>query len=162
MIDWGGLETPLTEAPRFYIEPTDKGAESETARVVTFRKALRKVAPSLEVVAIPNAGKRSQWALNQSKREGARWGFPDLMVIGPSPKIAFIEFKAGKTAPADHQIVWLNRLVGLGYPGGVFRSAGAAIEWLRDNGFPFNNQTGRSGVHSAATTLTPAIGVADV
>jgi hypothetical protein len=161
MTDWDALEAPLVETARFYIEPTDKDPANETARVQAFRKALRKVAPLLEVVAIPNAGARSQWAVNQAKREGARWGFPDLMVIGPSPKIAFLEFKAGKTAPADHQIVWLNRLVGLGYPGGVFRTSGAAIEWLRANGFPFHNQTGRSGVCTATTALTPAIGVAN-
>jgi len=129
---------PLYEAALFFIEPKDRDPADEATRVSIFRNVLRSVAPQAMVVGVPNAANRGQWAKNQAKKEGAYWGFPDLMVLAPG-RIAFLEFKSGQTMPAQHQIDCLNRLHRMGWPVGVFRSAGGAVEWLRGLGWMGGN-----------------------
>ena len=132
MID---LDEPLYPDPAFPIEPKDSFPASELARVKTFRGAMRVHAPLCRVVAIPNAAARGQKALNQARAEGAAWGFPDLMVLHAG-RIAFLEFKAGKTDPKTHQVDWMNWLIAANFPCGVFRTADAALCWLESLGFP--------------------------
>ena len=126
---------PLDEEPLFFIETRDRDKMDELGRVVLFRQLVRKAAPNIMLVAIPNA-RRGQWAKNQARREGAVWGAPDMLALAPG-KIAFLEWKAGDGKPAAHQIAVLNRLHRMGFPVGVFRQPETALRWLRDQGFPF-------------------------
>jgi len=123
---------PLYEEALFFIEPKDRDPADEATRVSIFRNVLRSAAPQAMVVGIPNAANRGQWAKNQAKKEGAYWGFPDLVVLAPG-KTAFLEFKAGQTMPAQHQIDCLNRLHRMGFPVGVFRNAETAVRFLREH-----------------------------
>ena len=109
---------------------------SEIQIVGLFRSRCRTLCPAVSVVAIPNAAKRTQWAAQRAKREGMATGFPDLMVLAPG-KIAFLEMKTAKGRVSEAQGEWLDRLHGMGFPCGVFRDADRAIEFLREQGFPF-------------------------
>jgi hypothetical protein len=109
---------------------------SEIEIVTLFRSRMRIMAPGVCLVAVPNAAKRSQWAAQRAKREGMATGFPDLMALAPG-KVAFLEFKTAKGKLSEAQGEWLDRLHGMGFPCGVFRDAGSAVEFLRAEGFPF-------------------------
>lgn len=109
---------------------------SELAIQTLFRSRCRIQCPQVSIVAIPNGGKRGQKALNQARREGAAWGFPDVMALAPG-KVAFLEFKAEKGTLSANQEDWLDRLHTLGFPCGVFRDADKALAFLREHGFPF-------------------------
>lgn len=134
-MDWADLDTPLYEAAQFPVEGPDNEAKSELSRVVAFRKAVRKAIPGARVVAIPNAGKRGQKALNQAKSEGVVWGFPDLMVLHDG-RIAFFEFKAAKTQPKQHQIDCMNWLKEAGFNVACVRSPEYALGCLDSWGWP--------------------------
>lgn len=136
---WADLETSLDPVPMFAVEAPDSDPACELERVAAFRAAMRRRAPECRVVAIPNAAARGQKALNQARREGASWGFPDLMVLHAG-RVAFIEMKAGKTQAKAHQVDWLNWLHGCGFPCGVFRTANAACNFLASVGFPVNDE----------------------
>src|SRR5690348_14445569 len=110
--------------------------QSELAIQTLFRSRCRILCPRVSLVAIPNAGKRTQWQAQQAKREGLATGFPDMMALAPG-KVAFLEFKAVKGRLSDSQGEWLDRLHEMGFPCGVFRDADVAVEFLRANGFPF-------------------------
>ena len=138
-MDWADLESTLAPVPMFAVEAPDRDPASELERVSAFRRAMRQRAPLCRVVAVPNAGARGQKALNQAKREGAAWGFPDLMVLHAG-RVAFIEMKNGKGKPADHQVEWLNYLQEAGFPCGVFRTARAACNFLASAGFPIDDE----------------------
>lgn len=133
-MNWDDLETPLYREPAFYIEPPYKDSASELQRVVTFRKALREKLPQARVVAIPNAAKRGAKALAQVKAEGAAWGFPDLMILQQG-RVAFFEFKNGKSKPADHQTDQMNWLVDNGFDVACVRTAGGALKCLEGWGW---------------------------
>lgn len=109
---------------------------SEIKIVTLFRSRCRILCPRVCLVAVPNAAKRTQWAAAQAKREGMATGFPDIMALAPG-KIAFLEFKSARGKVSDAQGEWLDRLHAMGFPCGIFREADAALEFLRDNGFPF-------------------------
>lgn len=128
------IECDLDAEPMFHIDPTDSEPESEIERQVQFRSQCRMLMPHVLLVAIPNAGKRGQKALNQARREGAIWGFPDMLAFVPG-KVAGLEWKNGKKPPEQHQIDVLNRLHRMGFPVGVFRRADSAVAWLRKEGF---------------------------
>lgn len=122
--------------PPFHIDPpsvADKDA-SEIEIQTGFRNQMRILAPHVMLVAIPNAGKRTQWAARQVKREGMVTGFPDMMALHDG-RAAFLEFKARTGTVSDAQIECLNRLAARDFAVGVFRSADTAISWLRGNGF---------------------------
>lgn len=112
-------------------------ADTELAIVVDLRKRIKWEAPRVELVAVPNAAKRSQWAAMQAKREGMQAGFPDLVALAPGAKIAFLEMKTPKGRVSENQAEWLDRLHAMGFACGVFRSADAALDFLRDHDFPF-------------------------
>lgn len=109
----------------------------ELAVVTLFRSRARIHCPAVKIVAVPNAAKRGQKAMNQARREGAAWGFPDMMAIAPG-RIAFIEFKREKGGRVSaNQSDWMALLHSYGFPCGVFNDAGAALDFLRFHGFPF-------------------------
>jgi len=104
--------------------------------VQSFRERMFYAAPTVSVVAVPNAAKRSQWAARQAKKEGLATGFPDVLVLGPGALIAMIEFKREGAKPSDNQAEWLERLDRWGFPVTVARSADEAMAFLRGAGFP--------------------------
>lgn len=112
------------------------GGQSEIAVVTLFRSRARIICPGVAIVAVPNAAKRSQWAAAQAKREGLAKGFPDIMCLAPG-RVAFLEFKGADGRASLDQIEWLARLKDMGFPCGLFRDPDAALQFLRDNGFPF-------------------------
>lgn len=118
-------------------------ATSEIAIQQTFRNRAKIVCPGVRLVAVPNGGKRSQWAAAQAKREGMSKGFPDLVALAPGGKVAFLEMKSAKGRVSDSQGEWLDDLHAMGFPCGIFRDADSAIEFLRAQGFPFIDRVGR-------------------
>jgi len=132
-VDWSEFDTPLDPDPLFWIEPKDKGTQKEDARVAAFRSALKKKAPHMRAVAVPNAGKRGWKAINQAKKEGMSSGFPDLIILGGN-RIAFLEFKAAKTMPTSNQVFWMNWMIEQGYAVACVRSKEAAIAFLEREG----------------------------
>jgi len=132
--DWAALETPLFQEPRFWMEPTDRDPASELTRQARFIGAIERALPGVVVAAIPNAAKRGQKALNQAKKEGALWGFPDLAVIHAG-RSAYLEFKAGRAKPKQHQIDAMNRIHDQGVPVALVRTTEGAMRFLKQQGF---------------------------
>lgn len=121
----------------FHIDPAADAADGdELAIQVKFRNRMRTAAPTVMLVAIPNAGRRSAWEGITRAREGMMAGFPDMMALWDG-KIAFLEFKTRAGSIDEKQIDCLNRLVRQNFVVGVFRSPDTAIEWLRGHGAPF-------------------------
>lgn len=110
---------------------------SELAIQTKFRSRARILCPAVAIVAIPNAAKRGQKALNQARREGAAWGFPDMLCFWRGGHVAAIEFKSASGKLSDNQTEWLDRLNGMGIPATVVRDPDAAIDFLRRAGAPF-------------------------
>ena len=102
-----------------------------------FRSRCRIQCPAVAVIAIPNAAKRGQKAMNQARREGAAWGFPDVLCLWKGPGIAAIEFKAADGKLSDNQAEWLDRLAEIGIPATVSRDPDHALQFLRTCGAPF-------------------------
>jgi hypothetical protein len=109
---------------------------SELAIQCLFRSRARMQCPAVRIVAIPNAAKRGQKAMNQARREGAAWGFPDIMCLAGG-RTAFIEFKATKGEVSANQQDWLEWLSSAGFPATVARDPDEALAFLREQGFPF-------------------------
>lgn len=142
------VEDSLKPTPRFAVEPPDNRKDvAELPRQVAFLSLMRMVAPSIEVRALPNAGKRNP---SQAKKEGIKAGTFDLGLWWPFGGHALIEMKgwtggklklgkyvpyrAGKLSP--EQIDFGNLLHDMGIPVGCFFNAEAAVEWLRHVGAP--------------------------
>ncbi len=102
-----------------------------------FRSRARTYCPRVRIVAIPNAGARGMKGMNQVRREGAAWGFPDIMCLWPGGGVAFIEFKAEKGKVAEHQVEWIDRLSEYEFPVTVSRDPDHALAFLRSCGAPF-------------------------
>lgn len=119
----------------WFIEAKDKSPASEIQRQSTFLKMMATLAPAVDVVAIPNAGKATDWERIQRWREGARKGALDLVVTWPGG-VAFPEFKDGQKMPSPAQRERLNRYFKMGHHTGVFRTAETLISFLRDRGCP--------------------------
>lgn len=103
--------------------------------VQSFRKRLYMAAPAIKVVAIPNAGRRTQWEAMRAKKEGLSKGFPDVMCIGPAGLIAYIEFKRKGGTIKPEQQEWIDLLKRYTFPATIARSADDAIDFLRGVGF---------------------------
>jgi hypothetical protein len=110
---------------------------SELQIVTLFRSRAKMLCPGVMIVAVPNGGKRSQWAAQQAKREGLATGFPDCLCFWRGGGVAMIEFKARKGKLSLAQEEWLDRLVEFGFPASVARSADEALDFLRECGAPF-------------------------
>lgn len=106
----------------------------------TFRKRLYYTAPRVRIVAVPNAGKRSQWAAAQANREGLAKGFPDLIALAPGGLVAFIEVKTAKGRASGSQVEWGEWLNSAGFPYALIRDADSGVEFLRRHGFPIMEQ----------------------
>ncbi len=106
--------------------------------VTKFRSRARMQCPAVRIVAIPNAAKRGQKALNSLRREGAAFGFPDCMMLWRPRGVAFIEFKRSDGGViSKNQGEWIERLKAMGFPAAVHTCPDAALLWLRSIGAPF-------------------------
>ena len=110
--------------------------------VTRFRSRARMQCPGVKIVAVPNAAKRGQKALNSLRREGAAFGFPDIMCLWPRVDgrggVAFIEFKreTGGVVSAN-QGEWQERLHRMGFPATVSNDPDQALDFLKRAGAPF-------------------------
>lgn len=131
----------------WFIEPKDRDSTSEDKRQGLFLSRLKKLAPAIDAVAVPNAGKRSDWERLQRWREGARAGALDLVLTWkPTPwhptygcdrGVFFAEFKDGKKMPTPAQRDRLNLHYRQGHHCGVYRNADTLLNHLFDAGAPF-------------------------
>ena len=128
-------------------------AQLEADISATFRKTLYYIAPTIRVVAVPNAGKRTQWAARQAKKEGMAPGFPDHMCLAPGGLVAFIEWKNAKGRVSDNQSEWIARLDRMGFPVCVARSVDEGLAFLRGAGFPIL-ESGPDGAGNVARSFT--------
>jgi len=113
----------------------DDGAEIDIQ--VRLQVRIKKIAPAVRLVAVPNGMKTSAWGAMQARREGMSGGFPDLIAIASPKLVAFLEIKARSGVLSDTQIGWLNHLHLAGFLCGCFRSVDTAVAALRDWSFPF-------------------------
>lgn len=133
---WATLgEDSLDEEPLFFIEPKDRGCASEYDRQRAFMAHVKRHHPQCFIAAIPNASKDSDWMRLQKQREGAVFGFPDLMIAW-NHGVMFAEFKSGTGKPSKNQIQTLNRLHRLGFRVGVYRTKEVLLAHLAEAGAP--------------------------
>jgi len=126
---------------QWHIDPKDKDPRSEEKRQLSFLNAARICCPGVDLFAVPNGGKRSQWAAMKAKREGMKAGALDLVATWERTEfttgVAFLEFKDGTSMPDANQRDRLNLLTRQGHNCGVFRQEASALEFLRRCGAPF-------------------------
>lgn len=108
-----------------------KDKRDEATIQARFRSRMKMLAPSVFLVAIPNAGKRTAWERKARAREGLVPGFPDMLAMFDG-RTAALEFKSGIGSLSDQQIDTLNKLAAQDFPVGVFRSEDTAVEWLEN------------------------------
>ena len=125
----------------WFIEPKDKDSKSEIQRQALFLSRLRTLAPAVDALAIPNAGKSTEWERLARYREGARRGALDLVITWKFGVI-FAEFKNGTSMPSKDQEERLNRYFRMGHHCGVYRKPETLIGHLRGLGAPFNEGAG--------------------
>jgi hypothetical protein len=58
----------------WHIDAKDKDPRPEEKRQLAFLNAARMMCPAVALFAVPNGGKRSQWAAMKAKREGMKAG----------------------------------------------------------------------------------------
>lgn len=108
----------------------------EADLAAALRKRLYYTAPEVKLVAVPNGGKRTQWAARQAKREGMSAGFPDMIALWPLGGVALIELKSAKGRVSENQTEWHERLSAMGHRVAVARTVEDAVAFLRDCGAP--------------------------
>jgi len=123
----------------WHIDPKDKDPRPEEKRQLAFLNAVRIMCPAVAVFAVPNGGKRSQWAAMKAKREGMKAGVLDLVCTWPGG-VAFLEFKNGTDMPDANQRDRLDLLTRQRHHCGVFRQEASALRYLRGWGAPFIGQ----------------------
>jgi hypothetical protein len=120
----------------FHIDPASVADDGDELSIqINLRKELKKRAPAVAFVAVPNGAQRTAWASIKAKQEGLQSGFPDGLLIWKCG-IAFAEIKTRTGVLSEQQHVWLNFLTKAGFPCGVFRSANSCIGWLAGLGAP--------------------------
>jgi hypothetical protein len=83
----------------------------------------------------PNAGKRSVIGGRMLKQEGMITGWPDLTIVGPGGRIAFLEVKSAKGHTTDAQDDCLGMLQRMGHDVAVVRSQDEAVLMLQEWGW---------------------------
>lgn len=120
----------------FHVDPPSVAdAGDELSIQVALRKELKRRAPGIAFVAVPNGAQRTAWAAMKAKQEGMQAGFPDCMILWQGG-CAFAEIKARTGSLSDQQHIWLNWLTQAGHSCGVFRSVATCIDWLAELGAP--------------------------
>lgn len=120
----------------WHIDAKDKDPRPEEKRQIAFLSKARIMCPAVAIFAVPNGGKRSQWAAMKAKREGMKAGALDLVCTWKGG-VAFIEMKNGTDMPDANQRERLNLLTRQGHHCGVFRQEHSALDYLRSVGAPF-------------------------
>jgi hypothetical protein len=136
--DWACLESPLKPVldPRVYVEPKDKGTESEHARQWAWIRETRKHAKAMLAYAIRNgANIPTRVGRQKASQEGLCPGFPDTGALWAGGS-AYLEWKDATGTPDDRQIERLNQLVTMGHACAIVRTAEAANRWLVGLGAP--------------------------
>jgi len=128
------LEDEADEA--WFCEARDSDPTPELKRQMLFLSRLKALAPAVDALAIPNAGKSTDWERIQRWREGARRGALDLIITWATG-VFFAEFKDGKNMPTRDQRERLNRYFRMGHHCGVYRNADTLLDHLRAAGAPF-------------------------
>lgn len=153
--DWAALETPLDEAPLFFVEQPDGRKDlSELDRQVMFRKYLSNLAPAVMAYANVNSGKRGLKAQNQARKEGLRAGVFDMTcawdidastIPDRAVSVCWVEMKGynsagqpGKLSRA--QIEWGNAMVRKGHKVACFFSGKSAFDWMASLGAPIRGR----------------------
>lgn len=129
------LDAAVTLHPAIYVQPKDRGPASEDDRQTVVVATLRRTCKAVRVFAVPNGGKRTQWAARKAKREGMSKGWPDLGIVY-ADGIAWVEMKAARTMPDDDQVETLNWLHARGHHVAVCRDVEGVISWLASIGAP--------------------------
>jgi hypothetical protein len=83
----------------------------------------------------PNAGRRSAITGVRLKQEGMITGWPDLTLVGPDKRIAFLEVKAEKGRTSAAQDDCLAMLRRMGHDVAVVRSQDEAVLMLQEWGW---------------------------
>jgi hypothetical protein len=135
MLDQLGDELREPLEPAIYVEPKDKRPDNEDDRQAVFVAAMRRQ-PQFRISAVPNGGKRTQWAAAKAKREGMIAGEPDVSIAWADHPTVRIEFKNGSDMPRQNQIDALNWYHRRGHPVAVCRTCEGALTWLRSIGAP--------------------------
>ena len=139
MNTWAALETPLKEAPEFFVEGPDKEKHlSERQRCTLFLQLMRIAAPAVDVFHISNEGKRSPYV---ARSIGIRSGVFDYCCTWRGKGVAWIEFKGfdSRKRPgvlSANQISWGNRQLRKGHDVACFFTPELAVKWLRECGAP--------------------------
>ncbi|WP_428331950.1 hypothetical protein [Novosphingobium sp.] len=124
---------------RFYVqEPDGRKDWSEEKRQEAFFATLHRAAPKVAAHHIKNEGNYNH---AKAKRGGVVSGVFDIRVDGAHPLSAAIELKgyskAGRPGVLSQaQIDWGNSMIDRGWHVACFFDPVAAINWLRDIGFP--------------------------
>lgn len=121
----------------WHMDPKDKDPRSETQRCQAALRTARIICPAVDIVSIPNAGRRSRWEVSQRQREGMKAGALDWKLTWPGRGIAFVEWKNGTEMPDANQRDRLDLYVLQGHHCGVFRQEDSFFAWLRSIGAPF-------------------------
>ena len=136
---FAGMETPLDDVPRFLVEePDGRKTLAELPRQVTFLSLMRMAGPTVEVRALPNAGKRNP---TKARQEGIKAGLFDLGCWWPGGGHAVVEMKGydarGRAGSLSlEQIDFGNRMHDLGTPAACFFTPEKAVAWLASVGAP--------------------------
>lgn len=124
----------------WFIEAKDSNPASELQRQMTFLALLAQLGPQCDVLAIPNAGKATDWERIQRWKEGARAGALDLLITWPvslpGNGLFLAELKNGKSMPTPAQRDRLNIYHRQGHGCGVYRKPETLITHLRAAGAP--------------------------
>jgi hypothetical protein len=137
------FDFPAEEANEpWHIDPKDKDPRSEDDRQAAVLRLRRQLCPAIDIIAVPNAGRRSAWEARKRLREGMKAGALDLVATWqPSHAgdrgVAFIEMKDGRAMPDGNQVDRLNMLYRWGHHCGVFRQEMSVMRWLQGLGAPF-------------------------
>jgi hypothetical protein len=127
----GLIEAPVT----WHRDKPDKLPATEFQRQQAFVNWMARHAPHVDVLAIPNANRGTDWERMQRRREGARAGALDL-VITWAGGVCFAEFKSGTGQPDPNQRERLDRYTRLGHHCGLFRTGESLVAYLRSVGCP--------------------------
>jgi hypothetical protein len=139
---FASLESDLNPRPEFYVDPPDGRRDwPEIQRQATLFRLMHQLAPRIVGFAVPNAGKRNPF---NARREGVVAGVFDTQWCWRDGLSAWIEMKGYTSAGragllSDAQIAWGNRMAALGHRVACFYDPYAAVDWLRDQGFPIRD-----------------------
>lgn len=124
------------ETGGWFCEPVDDDPRSEFERQRAFVNYMRKNAPGVMVVAVPNGSKDSDWSKLRKWAEGAITGMTDLAIFWPGSTF-LPEFKGGRTPVKPAQRDVMDRLHRMGFRTGVYRQPETLIAHLKEAGAPF-------------------------